>query len=183
MVQMNLFAGQEQRRRHRERTRGPGGEREGGMNWEIRIDIYTLPCVKQVASGNLVYSTGSPARCSVMTQMGGMGDGGGRSKREGIQVYIQLIHFIVQKKLTQHCKAIILPIKNKMSVDDAREKKSERLGGALLWSSMKTTAKKPLEVTGLRLICTPRRIFWQNVQPALEWGKLRRRETRQRLSH
>ena len=22
------------------------GEREGGMNLEIRIDIYTLPCVK-----------------------------------------------------------------------------------------------------------------------------------------
>ena len=27
-------------------------EGEGGMNWEIRIDIYTVPYVKQVASGN-----------------------------------------------------------------------------------------------------------------------------------
>ena len=40
--------------------------------------------------------------------MGGMvGRGWGRSKREGIYVYIGLIHFVVQQKLTQHCKAII----------------------------------------------------------------------------
>ena len=32
---------------------------------------------------------------------------GGRLKREGIYVYIWLIHVAVQKKLTQHCKAII----------------------------------------------------------------------------
>ena len=31
-----------------------GGEGEGGTNWEIRIDIYTLPCVKQMASGNML---------------------------------------------------------------------------------------------------------------------------------
>ena len=45
---------------------GEGG-RGGGMNWEIGIDIYTLPCVKQIASGNLLYSTGSSAWCSVAT--------------------------------------------------------------------------------------------------------------------
>ena len=38
------------------------------MNWEIRIDIYTLPCVKQIASWKLLYSTGSSALCSVMTR-------------------------------------------------------------------------------------------------------------------
>ena len=27
------------------------GEGEGGTNWEMRIDIYTLPCVKQIAGG------------------------------------------------------------------------------------------------------------------------------------
>ena len=37
------------------------------MNWEISIDIYTLSCVKQIASGNLLYSTGSSAGCSVVT--------------------------------------------------------------------------------------------------------------------
>ena len=43
------------------------GGGEGGTNWEMRIDIYTLPCVKQTASGKLLYSTGSSARCSVVT--------------------------------------------------------------------------------------------------------------------
>ena len=43
------------------------GEGEGGMNWEIRFNINTLPCVKQIASGNLLYSSGSSAQCSVMT--------------------------------------------------------------------------------------------------------------------
>ena len=28
-----------------------GGEQEGGMHWESRTDIYTLPCAKQISSG------------------------------------------------------------------------------------------------------------------------------------
>ena len=35
-----------------------------------------------------------------------MGVGGG-SKREGLHVYIQLIHFVVPEKMTQHCKAVM----------------------------------------------------------------------------
>ena len=34
------------------RTCGHGGGGEGGSNWEIRIDIHTLPRVKQAAGGN-----------------------------------------------------------------------------------------------------------------------------------
>ena len=38
-----------------------------------------------------------------------MGSGvGGRSKREGVHVYKELIDFIIQQKLTRHYKAIIL---------------------------------------------------------------------------
>ena len=33
---------------------------------------------------------------------------GGQLKREGIYVYIRVIHDAVQQKLTQHCKAIQL---------------------------------------------------------------------------
>ena len=36
-----------------------------------------------------------------------MGRVGGRLKEEGIYVSLQLIHFVVQQKLTQQCKAII----------------------------------------------------------------------------
>ena len=49
-----------------------GGRR--GMNWEIGADIYTLTCVKQIASGNLLNNTGSLARCSVMTLEGQDGE-------------------------------------------------------------------------------------------------------------
>ena len=41
----------------------------------------------------------------------GMGVGE-ESKRELLYVYIQLIHFLIQRKLTQHRKAIILQLKN-----------------------------------------------------------------------
>ena len=47
-IQIKLFAKQKQRCRHREQTYGHQGEKgKGGMNWEIRIDIYTLLCIKQ----------------------------------------------------------------------------------------------------------------------------------------
>ena len=59
-------------------------EREGvgGMSWESRTDIYTLPCVKQIAGGKLLHSTGSPIRCSVITWRGGIGWGGGPRDKE-----------------------------------------------------------------------------------------------------
>ena len=65
MVQINLVPRQEQRHRHGEWTVGGAGEGEGGMNWEVGFDINTLPCVKQVASGNSQCDTGSSAWWSV----------------------------------------------------------------------------------------------------------------------
>ena len=59
-------------------------EGEGGISWEIRIDIYALPCVKYIASGKLLLSTGSSAWCSVMTQRFGMEVQEG----EGIEIHI-----------------------------------------------------------------------------------------------
>ena len=49
------------------------------------------------------------------------GGEGGRHKKEGRYIYIyvytrtrlQLVHIVVQEKLTQHCKAIISQLKNK----------------------------------------------------------------------
>ena len=35
----------------------------------------------------------------------------GRLEREGMCVYLQLIHIVLQQKLIQHCKAIILQLK------------------------------------------------------------------------
>ena len=42
-------------------------EEEGGMNKESNIETYTLPCVKQVADGRLLYDSRAQTRCSVTT--------------------------------------------------------------------------------------------------------------------
>ena len=52
--------------------------------------MYTLPCIKLIASGKLLCNTESSAQCSMMTQRHGMvGDSGRRDfKREEICVYL-----------------------------------------------------------------------------------------------
>ena len=58
MVQMNQFAGQKLRHRHREQTYGHqegkvvGGVGVGVMIWEIGIDMYTLMCIKWMTNKN-----------------------------------------------------------------------------------------------------------------------------------
>ena len=36
-------------------TKGGKWGGEGGMNWEIGIDMYTLICIKQITNKNLLY--------------------------------------------------------------------------------------------------------------------------------
>ena len=67
----------------------PQGEEERGMNGEGSIDLYTLPSVKQTASGNVLRSRRSSAWCSVMTERGGM-CGGGREAPEGRDICIHM---------------------------------------------------------------------------------------------
>ena len=43
------------------------GEDEGGTNGESGIETYTLPFVKQTASGNFLYDAGSSTRGSDTT--------------------------------------------------------------------------------------------------------------------
>ena len=106
---MNLFTKQKLSHRRRKQTysyQGREGKGKGGINWEIGIDIYTLLYIKQITNKNVLYSTGNSFQCSVMTSMGM------ESRREWIYVYVWLIHFAVQQKLTQHCKSTILQLKN-----------------------------------------------------------------------
>ena len=76
------------------------------MTWESSIDKRKLPCVKQLASGKLLHHAGSLAGCSEMTSGVGWGERG-RLQREGVYIYIQLIHFVVRQKLAQRCQASI----------------------------------------------------------------------------
>ena len=73
--------------------------REGGMNREIGTDIYSLLCIKELANENLLCSTGNSVLC---------GDLNGKEIQNGGEIYIYKIHFAVQQKLAQHCKATIL---------------------------------------------------------------------------
>ena len=88
------------------------------MNREIGIHIYTLPCVKEIDS-----QWEAATQHGELTELcddleGGWGGGvRGKSKREGTYVYLGLIHFVVQQKLIQHCKAIILQFKKKKHED------------------------------------------------------------------
>ena len=61
-----------------------GWEREGGMSYEIRTAIYKLPCVKQTASGKLVYRGLSLVLCDDLEGW----DAGGREVREGGDICI-----------------------------------------------------------------------------------------------
>ena len=73
-------------------------EGEGWGHWESGIDTYTPPCVKQIVNGSLLYSTGSSARCSVMTWKGvmwGWCEGGPRAG----DVCISLSHSVVSNSL------------------------------------------------------------------------------------
>ena len=53
---------------------------ESGTNVESTINIFTLPCVKQIAGDKLLYNTGSPARYSLRTQRDRLGGGEGDSR-------------------------------------------------------------------------------------------------------
>ena len=46
------------------------GVREGQINWETGIDIYTLMFIKQVTNKDLLYSTGNSIYYSVVAYMG-----------------------------------------------------------------------------------------------------------------
>ena len=91
MVQMNLFPGQEQRCRRGEQTCGPGRgqEWEGGTKWQVGTDIYAT-MRKAGASGDLLYSLGSTAKCSGMTWKGWM-DGRDGPRGRGYNTYSWLI--------------------------------------------------------------------------------------------
>ena len=58
---MNLFTKQIQIHRLREKTYGYQGGKGVGIDWEFRIDMYTLPYLKQITNKDLLYRTGNSA--------------------------------------------------------------------------------------------------------------------------
>ena len=109
------------------------GEGEGGVIRENSIETYTLPSVKQTASGNLTYDAGNPklvlsdslegwgrkgggmrgtqSWCSLTTWKDGVGrEVGAGLRREGTQVCLWPFHVDVWQKPSQYCKVVVLPL-------------------------------------------------------------------------
>ena len=81
------------------------GKGEGGTNGESSTETYTLPYVKQIPNGKLLYSTElNTVLCDNL--VGGMGWGvEERFKRQGTCVYLWLI-CVVWKKTTHIVKQL-----------------------------------------------------------------------------
>ena len=58
-------------------------EGEGGMNRKSNVETYTLPHVRQVGSGNLLYDAGSSNQVPCDNLEGWDGVGGRREVQEG----------------------------------------------------------------------------------------------------
>ena len=74
---------------------------------------------------------------------GGVGlEGRGRSRREGIYVYKRVIHFTVQEKLAEHCKAIIFQFFKKKIMHKSKaswnfkKKEISLLGSSNIWKPL-----------------------------------------------
>ena len=59
----------------------------------------------------------NPGLCDNLEEWDG-GEVGGRFKREGIYVYLWLIHVDIRQRPTQYCKAIALQFKKKVYGSD-----------------------------------------------------------------
>ena len=60
MALMNLFSGQQWKKRHREQTYGHGRRKGGGGRCMERVTWkLTIPYVKQIANGNLPCDSGN----------------------------------------------------------------------------------------------------------------------------
>ena len=91
--------------------KGTRQEGEGEINGESSLDAYTLPYIKQIASGNLLYYSGNSNWGSVTIYRDGKRwEVGGRFKKEGTHIHLWLIHVDVWQKSNQYCKAIILQL-------------------------------------------------------------------------
>ena len=85
------------------------GEGKGGMTGENSTETYTVPYVKHIASGSLMYDAGSPKPVLCDNLKGGRGREAGEGyKREGTYVYLWLIHVDIWQNLSQSGKVIIL---------------------------------------------------------------------------
>ena len=110
MVLMNLSAGKQWRCRHREQTYGHCRGRRGGNKLEVCVhgNIHITICKRDSPWEFSIWCRElQPLPCANLERW----ELGERFNREGIYVYLWLIHVDIWQKPTTYCKAIILQLK------------------------------------------------------------------------
>ena len=105
MVQMKLSAGQDRVTDVEDGHVDTVRDGERSINWERTNNVSTTMC-KTDSSCEAAYRTESSAQCSVMTQRGGIGVGGGREAQEGGSVCTQIADRVVQQKLKSYSNKV-----------------------------------------------------------------------------
>ena len=85
--------------------------------------MYTLLYIKYITNKNLLYSTGNSTQYSIMTYMGK------EPKKEWMHVYVLLIYFAIQQKLTQHYKSPMMQKKKIEKINKYKLSGLRSLGG------------------------------------------------------
>ena len=106
------------------------------FNWESSIGKYTLPCVKQIASGKLLYHTGSSAWCSVTIERGGIGwRGGGREVwEEGDLCIFMADSYCCMEETKTTVQSNYPPIKHKLKNTNKAKKQTKKQQFSILAS-------------------------------------------------
>ena len=122
------FAGQKRRCGQKEETFGHVRAGEGGMIWESSIETYTLPYVKPIAGGNLLYDAGNPKPLLSDSQDWWEGVGGGRRSDRGDTCVPMTDSCRCGQESTQYCS--YPPIKNETNF--FKEPRKKKLSISLL---------------------------------------------------
>ena len=86
-----------------------GEEDRERMDWEFGVSRCKPLHIEWINKKVLLYSTGNYIQYPVINH-------NGKESKESIYMYVKLNHFVLQKKLTQHCKSTILQLKKKNKI-------------------------------------------------------------------
>ena len=88
------------------------GEGEGGIIWENSIEIYTLPHVKSIVNGSMLFDTGNPNPVLWNNPEGRIGKEGGRGVQdEGDMCIPPCGRLMLMYGKSHHNMVIILQLK------------------------------------------------------------------------
>ena len=107
------------------------GGKEGGANWESSTAVYTPWRVKEAAAGSCRTAQGAQPGALRWPRGVGFGSVGRSFQREGTYLYLWSIHFVVQHKLMQECKAIMSFLSSSVVKNPPANAQDARIKGSI----------------------------------------------------